>query len=181
MSRLGRGASRVVIGVGFVLAMGAAVAAGPSGDAVAPGRGEVPWGTARELTEVAEALDGRAASLQAREAALVEREADMAAIEAQLTERTTSLTALRVELETLLAGVDAEDAARVDDLVRRVEPMREGQAAAMLAEMSPALAVVVLRKMSAAKAGKALSKMPPRVAAGLGERMAAPVDLPVMP
>jgi flagellar motility protein MotE (MotC chaperone) len=163
--------------LGVALAVGAALASDPPPTA-REGRGEVPWGTARELATLAGELDAREATLTRREATLAEREADLAAVEAELTRRAAALEALREEIRALVDTADADAEARVTELVRRVEAMRDTQAAAVLAETEPELAVEVLRRMAPSKAGKALAKMNPAQAADLGERLARRVTLP---
>ena len=99
-------------------------------------------------------------------------------METTLADRLERLEALRAEISTLLDGLDEVREARVTDLVRRIESMRDAQAGALLSETDPELAVEVLRRMSPSKAGKAMAKMEPTAAAALAERMAAPVERP---
>lgn len=165
----------------FVFGVGAALATDGEDVPARSGRGEVPWGTARELTELARELQTRERDLDRREAAISEREEDVAAVEAAITERLDSLSTLRGELQEMLDALEAGSDARVDELVVRVEAMRDSQAALVLAETEPELAVEVLRRMQPSKAGKALAKMPPGIAANLGEGIAAPLPTPELP
>ncbi len=142
------------------------------------GRGEVPWGTARELSDIASGLQERESDLDARERVIAERELDLQTLEASLMVRLEELETVRAEVQALLDGLDSDSEDRVTDLVRRVEVMRDTQAAAVLAETDRELAVEVLRRMSPGKAGKALAKMEPATAADLGERMAARLEPP---
>jgi flagellar motility protein MotE (MotC chaperone) len=123
-------------------------------------------------------LDQRSRELDRRERGVVEQESALTGVQADLEARLERLDALRTEISGLLDGLDEAQESRVVDLVRRVESMRDAQAAPLLSATDPELAVEVLRRMSPAKAGKALAKMNPSVAAGLAERLAAPIELP---
>lgn len=163
----------------LVLGLGAAVAQ-DNPTPPDPGRGEVPWGTARELSELARQLEDRSRALDRRESALATREQDLVAIEGRLTERMAELEAMRAEIDALLEQTGEQDEDAVSALVIRVEAMRDKQAAAVLSEVRADLAVEVLRRMAPSKAGKALAAMDPVQAADLGERMAARVDVPTV-
>lgn len=178
MSRVHR-AGRAAVLIGLVL-LGGAAFGGPDVGSSGPSasRSDIPWGTARELTELAERLEERRRDLDRREAGIVEKESALAGVTDELTDRLTRLETLRAEISVLLDGLDDAREERVDDLVRRVESMRDAQAAPLLAATDPELAVEVLRRMSPSKAGKALAKMNPTTAAKLAERLAAPIDRP---
>jgi len=177
MSRLQRATRALLLG-GFVI-LGGVAFGGPEGESgPSDTRSEVPWGTARELTELAEQLQERERILDRRERSIAEKEAALESVEGTLADRLERLESLRSEISDLLDGMDEAREARVVDLVRRIESMRDAQAGALLSETEPELAVEVLRRMSPSKAGKAMAKMEARAAADLAERMAAPVERP---
>ncbi len=178
MSRFRRW-GRLAVVLAIVVVSGAAFG-GPNASGTGPSatRSEVPWGTARELTELAEQLEQRSRELDRRERGIVEQESALTGVQSDLESRLERLESLRTEISGLLDGMDEAREARVVDLVRRVESMRDAQAAPLLSETSPELAVEVLRRMSPAKAGKALAKMDPSKAADLAELLAAPIDRP---
>ena len=59
-----------------------------------------------------------------------------------------------------------------------VENMRPKQAALVLAQLKPGLAVKVIEVMDESKAGKALAVMPPVKAAELAEKLTRPINWP---
>ena len=67
--------------------------------------------------------------------------------------------------------LEAERAARLDTLARRVQAMNPAAAAAMVTELEPSLAVEVLAAISPRDSGKIMDRLTPTVAASLGARM----------
>jgi flagellar motility protein MotE (MotC chaperone) len=116
-------------------------------------------------------LDNRDRALDRRETSLMAREEELRNLEAELQSRLEELEGVRTELSTLLEQADAERETKVQGLVKMVEVMRGNQAAAVLVELEPELAIEVLDRMKSTKAGKALAAMPPVKAAVLAERM----------
>lgn len=116
-------------------------------------------------------LDNRERALDRRETSMVAREEELRTLESELQGRLEELEAIRSELNVLLEQADTERETKVQALVKMVEVMRGSQAAAVLVELEPELAVEVLDRMKTSKAGKALAAMPPERAATLAERM----------
>ena len=86
--------------------------------------------------------------------------------------------ALRAEIDALLAGLDDAEEDRVVALVKMVEKMRAKDAAPIVSELDPEVAVSVIDRMSSTKAGKMLAAMEPVTAAGLAARSAARPAVP---
>lgn len=131
----------------------------------------------RGLQELAASLNARERALVRREEAFSQRESALRESEQRLDERLGELQGVRTEIEALLDGADTEQQDRVVSLVKAVETMRAKQAAAMLSQTEPELAVQVLDRMSRMKAGRALAAMNPIISARLAERMTQPVEL----
>jgi flagellar motility protein MotE (MotC chaperone) len=126
------------------------------------------------LQQLADALETRERSLERREATLEAREAELRQVETELQAQVGELETLRGEIQTLLEQADGEREERVQALVKMTESMRSKDAAALLAEVDPDLAVEVLDRMNRTKAGKALAAMPPPTAAALAEDLTRP-------
>jgi flagellar motility protein MotE (MotC chaperone) len=119
-------------------------------------------------------LDRRERALQRREDTLKAREADLRAAEGQLTERLAELEGLRNEIREMLVELDGERETRVLGLVKMFESMRPNQAALILAETEEEVALEVLMRMNRSKAGQALARMNPVLAAKFTQRLGAP-------
>jgi flagellar motility protein MotE (MotC chaperone) len=131
-----------------------------------------PKAETRGMREVLDALKARERALDRREQSLLSREADLRAVERDLEARIDELKVARTELKVLLKAADAAEDARIRALVKMVESMRAGDAANMVTELPNELAVSVLDRMKATKAGKLLAKMAPAKAAFLAEKLA---------
>ena len=131
-----------------------------------------PEAESKGMREVLDALKARERALDRREQSLISREADLRAVERDLEARIDELKVARTELETLLKVADQAQDARIRALVKMVESMRSGEAANLVAELPNDLAVAVLDRMKATKAGKLLAKMKPAKAAVLAEKLA---------
>jgi len=119
-------------------------------------------------------LERKERSLQRREDTLKAREADLRAAEGQLNERLAELETLRNEIREMLKELDEERETRVLGLVKMFESMRPNQAALILAETEEDVALEVLMRMNRAKAGQALARMNPAMAAKFTQRLGAP-------
>ena len=131
-----------------------------------------PEAESRGMREILDALKARERALDRREQSLISREADLRAVERDLESRIEELQASRAELEAMLEEADQARVARIKALVKMVESMRSGEAAALVTELPIDLAVEVLDEMKASKAGKLLAKMEATKAALLAEKMA---------
>jgi len=168
--------------LGLVLLTGPA--RGQDGDAAADAataraRAEDPLlRGSRGLQDLARLLSARERALDRRARTMDQREADLQALLQRIEEERAALEEIHDALEALLDEAEGQQDARLEGLVTMTDKMRDKQAAAMLIEMDPDLAVRVLDRMNRTKAGKALAKMPPAQAAALGERMTRPIRLP---
>ncbi len=133
-----------------------------------------PEGESRGMQHILDALKTQERALDRREKSIEAREAELRRVEEELEGRLTELETLRVEIEALLDEGDEERQRRVRALVKMTESMRSAQAAALLSELDPDLAVEVLDEMNPAKAGKALASMDPPRAARLAEDLTLP-------
>jgi flagellar motility protein MotE (MotC chaperone) len=83
---------------------------------------------------------------------------------------------MRDEIKLMYDGMDERRIDKVVALVEMVEVMRAKDAAAFVAALEKDLAVGVLDRMQARKAGQLLAALPPQVAAPLAERMTNPFE-----
>lgn len=139
-----------------------------------PSQAATPSAQSPGLQQLADALETRERALERREATLQAREAELRQVEVELQGQVVELEALRAEIQVLLEQADGEREARVQALVKMTESMRSKDAAALLAEVDPDLAVEVLDRMNRTKAGKALAAMPAPTAAALAEDLTRP-------
>jgi flagellar motility protein MotE (MotC chaperone) len=171
---------RVLAVVAMTLLLGAAgsmaapTRSGTSDAATKPSR----WDRADGLETLAAELHARQRAIERREVSVLAKAEDLAAAEARLKMRMTELEALRAEIDALLAGLDDAEEDRVVALVKMVEKMRAKDAAPIVSELDPELAVSVIDRMSSTKAGKMLAAMEPVTAAGLAARSAARPAVP---
>jgi len=128
------------------------------------------------LQQLAVELQTRERALQRREMAIEDKEADLRAIETRLMNRLAELTELRESIDGRLTQLDDAEEATRQDLVRMVQSMRTSEAGAVVAHLEDELAVDVLDRMSATRAGRVLATMPPRRAAQLAERLTAQAE-----
>ena len=133
---------------------------------------QCPEAESRGMREILDALKARERALDRREQSLISREADLRSVERDLESRIEELQSARAELETMLQEADQARVARIKALVKMVESMRAGEAAAVVTELPDDLAVAVLDEMKATKAGKLLAKMDAVKAAILAEKLA---------
>jgi len=131
-----------------------------------------PEAESRGMREILDALKARERALDRREQSLISREADLRSVERDLESRIDELQAARSELEALLEQADEAREERIKALKNMVESMRAKDAAEMVAELPEDLAVAVLDRMKASKAGKLLAKMNAGKAARLAEKLA---------
>jgi len=131
-----------------------------------------PEAESKGMREVLDALKARERALDRREQSLISREADLRAVERDLEARIDELKVARTELIALLKVADEAQDARIRALVKMVESMRAGEAANLVSELPNDLAVAVLDRMKATKAGKLLAKMNSSKAAVLAEKLA---------
>jgi len=159
----------VVAGVLLTGALGVAFAQGGSSE---PRRLQ-----ADGVEQLAAKLNARERAIERRETTLDDRRRDLEAAEARLAERLTELEALRDRIDTQLEGLSEDDERRREALVTMVEKMKGKEAAPMVAQLQPPLAVDVLDRMNPAKAAKLLAAMPPQLSADLAARLAAPTEV----
>lgn len=126
----------------------------------------------QSVQNVLNSLDQRERSITRREASVQAREADLRILEQQLTTRMEELSAIRTEVKSQLETLQTSQDTRVDEMVRMFNAMRPADAAPILAQTDTPLAVQVLIRMNAGKAGKVLGEMDAPVAARLSEAIA---------
>ena len=118
-------------------------------------------------------LEQQKRGLERREATLKSREQDLKAAEAEVSKKLAELQALRDEIKTQLSDLDDKQKERVTKLVKMIGSVRDKQAAAILTETDPAVAIAVLMRMNTSKAGKALAAMDPKIAAVFVKKLGA--------
>jgi flagellar motility protein MotE (MotC chaperone) len=119
-------------------------------------------------------LERKERTLERRASTLEARGADLRAAEEQVEARLAELKSLRDEIREMLVDLDEERETRVVGLVKMFESMRPPQAALIIAETEDAVALEVLERMNAGKAGKVLAQMPATRAARLAQFLGAP-------
>ena len=162
----------VMVGLGLS-AMGATDAGKGADEARIPEE-EVRPSPERGREEIIALLSRKEQDLQRREATLLAREQDLRAAEEEVTKRLTEVQAVREEIRGMLTGLDDKRAAKVAGLVKMFESIKSQQAAQILLEQEPAIALEILSRMKKDKAGKALAAMPPKRAAWFADRLGGP-------
>ncbi len=114
-----------------------------------------------ELRDVAESLARRQRQVEARETDLAVEAAALQTARDDLAADLARLEGLKREMETLVAEADAEEAARVRQLVKLYESMKPKNAAAVFDRLTLDIVVPVLRDMREARAGAILQSMDP--------------------
>ena len=114
-----------------------------------------------ELRDVAESLARRQRQVEAREADLAVEAAALRTARDDLAADLARLEGLKREMENLVAETDAEEAARVRQLVKLYESMKPKNAAAVFNRLTLDIVVPVLRDMREARAGAILQSMDP--------------------
>ena len=130
------------------------------------------------VEQLAAKLVARERAIERREASLKDRESDLAAAEDRLMQRMEALEELRAAIDEKLEGFEEDEERRREAFKVMVEKMKAKDAAPMVDELSPELAVDLLDRMNRTKAGKLLAELPPVVAADLASRLTAPVEIP---
>jgi flagellar motility protein MotE (MotC chaperone) len=128
------------------------------------------------LETLARDLNARERALEHREKTIAAREEDLNSAEKRLEDRLVEIQKMRDEIKLMYDGMDERRIDKVVALVEMVEVMRAKDAAAFVAALEKDLAVGVLDRMQARKAGQLLAALPPQVAAPLAERMTNPFE-----
>jgi flagellar motility protein MotE (MotC chaperone) len=128
------------------------------------------------LERLARDLNARERALDHREKTIKAREEDLLGAEKRLEERLGEIQKMRDEIRLMYDGMEEQRLKKVDELVEMVEVMRAKDGAQFIAALEKDLAVAVLDRMQAGKAGKILAEMLPQVAAPLAEKMTNPFD-----
>jgi flagellar motility protein MotE (MotC chaperone) len=126
------------------------------------------------LRRVAWSLNVREQALARRERLIVQREEDLSTAQQEMQRWIQNLTSIRDEIADML-NVHSDEGKKITSLKDMVENMRPKQAALVLAQLKPGLAVKVIEVMDESKAGKALAVMPPVKAAELAEKLTRPI------
>ncbi|GEM_PF-1878655 len=163
----------VMVGLGLS-ALGATDPGAAEGKTERTPEEEVRPSPERGREEIIALLSRKEQDLERREATLLAREQDLRAAEEEVTRRLTELQATRDEIRGMLTGLDDQRAAKVTGLVKMFEAMKAPQAAQILMEQEPAIALEVLGRMKKDKAGKVLAAMPPKRAAWFADRLGGP-------
>jgi flagellar motility protein MotE (MotC chaperone) len=128
------------------------------------------------LRRVAWSLNVREQALARRERLIVQREEDLSTAQQEMQRWIQDLTSIRDEIADML-NVHSDEGKKITSLKDMVENMRPKQAALVLAQLKPGLAVKVIEVMDESKAGKALAVMPPVKAAELAEKLTRPITV----
>jgi flagellar motility protein MotE (MotC chaperone) len=128
------------------------------------------------MLELAAALQNRSLALEEREKLLKLRETELQDVEKRLIARIEDLKKLRADIGEQLTVAEQQKENKIDELVKMVESNRASAISSMFEALDEDLAVQVLDRMSASKAGKLLAAISPIRAARLAEKMANPID-----
>jgi flagellar motility protein MotE (MotC chaperone) len=128
------------------------------------------------LRRVAWSLNVREQALERRERLIVQRESDLVRAQEDMQRWIQDLESVRDEISGML-NLHSDSDEKLESLKNMVENMRPKQAALVLAELKPGLAVRVIDQMDEAKAGKAMAVMQPAKAAELAEKLTRPITV----
>lgn len=123
----------------------------------------------RGREEVMRLLARKERNLIEREKLVDKKEADLRAAQVEVEQRIEELQSLRTELRGQLEELDEDREARITHLVKMLSASREKKSAAILEITEDSVALEVLERMKADKAGKILAAMTPERAAELTE------------
>ena len=128
--------------------------------------------TLAALEAMSAELERYRAALAERERHLTLREAVMASVEARIGEQLTRLETLKGEIERLSAEQDAEEQARIAQLVKVYEAMKAKSAAAIFDPMALELLLPIVRGMRETKVAAIVAEMDPGKARALTAELA---------
>ncbi len=144
------------------------VAAAPTAPAREPGSpATLDPLTVAALQAMADELSRHRQDIDERERRVALREAVMASVEARIGEQLTRLEALKDELQRLNGQVDAEQQAKVAQMVKVYEAMKAKNAAAIFEPMALDLLLPIVRGMRETKVAAIVAEMDPAKARAL--------------
>ncbi|MEZ5826066.1 MAG: hypothetical protein R3C97_15435 [Geminicoccaceae bacterium] len=132
------------------------------------------------LEDVAADLQRRQADLDKREAEVALREQALAATRAKLDEQLDRLEALRAEISGMIEKVEADEEARLQQLVAIYEKMKGKEAAQIFDRLDPDVMLKVAVRMREAKLATILAKMDTARARYLTAELAKQLELPTV-
>lgn len=130
------------------------------------------------LEEIAAELKRRRAKLDEREQAIELREAAVKLVEERIREQVGQLDKMKGKLEALLGQVAADEAARINHLVKVYEAMKARSAAGIFDSMALDLLLPIVRKMRDTKVAAIIAEMSPDKAQALTTALAQIKQLP---
>lgn len=133
------------------------------------------------LLAAAAETEQRRERVERRERELETREAALEIVEGRLAAQVVQLDGLKQDLERLLGQVSAEEAARLDQLVKVYEAMKAKKAAPIFDAMDLDLLLPVIRRMRDTKIAAIVAEMSPQKARTLTAELAAVKKLPPLP
>ena len=128
--------------------------------------------TVAVLEAMSAELGRHQADLAERERRLVLREAVMASVEARIGEQLARLDGLKGELERLTSQLEAEEQAKITQLVKVYEAMKAKNAAAIFDPMALDLLLPIMRGMRETKVAAIVAEMDPAKARALTAELA---------
>jgi flagellar motility protein MotE (MotC chaperone) len=134
-----------------------------------------PVATPIDVERLLQQLGQRGAALDQREADLAARERSISELEAEVSRRLSELEALRTRIEERLASFRQENGDSVQRLVKIYAEMPPSQAAHLLESLEPGLATDVVRRMKQKQAAAVLALMSPTTALRISELVARPL------
>ena len=132
------------------------------------------------LLEVARELKRRREEIELRERDLAAREAGLRVVEGRLAAKVDQLEILKRDLEGLLGRLSADEAGRIDRLVKVYEAMKPARAAAIFDATDLGLLVPVVKRMREAKVAAIVEGMDPGKARALTLELARAKELPAL-
>jgi flagellar motility protein MotE (MotC chaperone) len=130
------------------------------------------------LEEIAAELKRRRTRIEEREQALELREAAVKLVEERIREQLGQLDRMKGKLEALLGQVTADEAARINHLVKVYEAMKAKSAAGIFDSMALDLLLPIVRKMRDTKVAAIIAEMSPDKAQALTTALAEIKQLP---
>jgi flagellar motility protein MotE (MotC chaperone) len=146
----------------------------------APG-GDTQPATIATLEAMSAELGRHRAALAERERRLVLREAVMASVETRIGEQLARLDGLKGELERLTGALEAEEQAKITQLVKVYEAMKAKNAAAIFDPMALDLLLPIVRGMRETKVAAIVAEMDPAKARALTAELARKREPPPSP